>query len=498
MEHQSSFWEEINTPIDYPSLNEDKHVEVCIIGGGLTGLSTAYYLSKTLKNVMLVDANKIGQGASGRSTGKVSSLHGCIYHSLISIHGKDKAYAYYEANEEAIHSIEAIIKENSIECNYRRGKAITYAETVEKTAMIADEIEALEALDIPFEIMRQEQFPHCLFGVCFNRQGMFDPYAYALGLSRACVKQGVIIYENSPLTEMDGHDLIINHHCVHADTIIYATQVPLFNAKHFYFTLMTPYQSSLCVIKTEHEIDEMFINCESPTKTSRTLPHNHEAYLMVGGYEHKTGDNHTTYETELLRFIENQYPNQPVLSCFSSQDLKTHDHLPLIGMLGDDPNILFATGYNKWGNTNSNIAGKLLTAMVLKAPTPLKGLFDPHRSTLVFNQQFLKENLAVGVSWIQSKMMQADQPLPGINEATTLLISNHPYGVYRNEQGELLYVDLICPHLGCTLSFNESEKTWDCPCHGSRFDVTGEIIKGPAIRHLNDCHEVFNKVDPKL
>lgn len=498
MEHKTSFWIDNNKAITYPTLNENRNVDICIIGGGLTGLCTAYYLSKSNRDIILVEADKLGYGASGRSTGKVSSLHGAIYQHLLRLHGKEKAYAYYEANEEAIESIEAIIKEHDIKCNYERGTAILYAESVEYTKMIADEIEALETIGIPYEIVREDQYKNCLFGVGFKKQGMFDPYAYALGLSKICTERGVQIYEQSPVSQMKDHELTINGHSIHAKTIVYATQVPLINDKHFYFSLMTPFQSSLCVLETDKTIPEMFINCDATTKTLRTIKQNQQAYLMVGGYEHKVADQHDKHESNMMRAIKDQYPEKSIVSLFSSQDMKTHDHLPLIGIIGDDTNILFASGYNKWGNTNSHVAGKLLSAMILKAPTPLKSLFDPHRTSLVFNRKFMSENAAVGIAWIQSKFTQEKASLPARNEASTFTIEGHPYGVYRDAHDEVFYVDLICPHLGCTLCFNLSEKTWDCPCHGSRFDVTGAIIKGPAIHSLNTSEEGFNKIDPKL
>lgn len=498
MEHKTSFWIDNNETTSYPTLNENKNVDICIIGGGLTGLSTAYYLSKTHRNIVLLEADKIGQGASGRSTGKVSSLHGAIYQTLLRVHGQEKAYAYYEANEEAIESIEAIIKEHNIQCHYERGTAILYAESVEYTKTIADEIEALEILGIPYEIIREDQYKNCLFGVGFKKQGMFDPYAYALSLGKICSERGIQIFEHSPVSQMKDHELTINGHTIQAKTIVYATQVPLINDKHFYFSLMTPYQSSLCVMKADKKIPEMFINCDQVTKTLRTIQQDHQSYLMVGGYEHKTGDRHAFYESAMMEAIKQQFPTNTIVSLFSSQDMKTHDSLPLIGVIGDDPNILFASGYNKWGNTNSNVAGKLLAAMILKAPTPLKQLFDPHRTSLIFNRKFMSENAAVGISWIQSKFAQEQDQRPERNQATTFKIDGHPYGVYCNEQDEVFYVDLICPHLGCTLSFNESEKTWDCPCHGSRFDVNGSIIKGPAIHPLNTSKTGFNQIDPKL
>ena len=175
---------------------------------------------------------------------------------------------------------------------------------------------------------------------------------------------------------------------------------------------------------------------------------------------------------------------------WTSQDYVSADYLPLIGELSAD--IYFASAFNKWGNTNGTTAGKLLTALILKEKSIYADLFDPSRSTLFMNTKIINENLKTANEFITSKLMQTKQLLPEKDEACVTKLGTHPYGLYRSLDDEIYIVDLICPHMGCTLHFNNIEKTWDCPCHGSRFNIDGTIIKAPAVSSLS-CEKIHWK-----
>lgn len=496
--NMESYWIQNGEKTSYPSVENDKKCDILIIGAGICGLTTAYYLSKAKRQVMIVEADHIAYGASGRSTGKLSSLHGCIYHQLIRIHGEKKAGDYYKVNQEAIESIKAIIDEYQIECDYEESEALAYCTSEEKAKVIMDEIQALKQLAIPFEKVAENTIDGVHLGIKFRNQAQFNPYKYCVALAKICEKQGVQIYEKSSVSAFEQYEVTANQHKINFNQLVMATQVPLINEKHFYYTKMAPYQSYLAVLKPGKRESLMTISIENLTRTSRSLSHQQNDYLISGGFEHKAGQDIERSFKEFERYLNESYPQHEIISKWSSQDLKTFDHLPLIGRIGDEPHLYFATGFNKWGNTLGTVAAKILCSYLLEQESVMQDMFYPHRLSLILNKEFIKENGNVAINWFKNKQNKEEFKIPAQKEAEMIVIDTHPYGIYRDEKDHLHIVDIICPHLGCTLIFNDQEKSWDCPCHGSRFDIDGQIIKGPAICGLHSFNEPLNKLHPCL
>ena len=361
--------------------------------------------------------------------------------------------------------------------------------SVDKTKEITDEMKALDELKIPYEIIREGELANVRLGIRFKHQAAFDPYRYCKGLAKVLKDSGVHIYEHSPAVAFEDHCVIVNNHKITYKQMILATQFPLTDPMHKYAVCMSPYQSALAAYDKAEPLKDQFISVDEPTRTLRTFNTENDTLLLAGGFEHRSGIDTVKMMRELMHCLDLQFHQEP-LCMWTSQDYVSADYLPLIGELSAD--IYFASAFNKWGNTNGTTAGKLLTALILKEKSIYADLFDPTRSTLFMNTKIINENLKTANEFITSKLMQTKQLLPEKDEACVTKLGTHPYGLYRSLDDEIYIVDLICPHMGCTLHFNNIEKTWDCPCHGSRFNIDGTIIKAPAVSSLS-CEKIHWK-----
>lgn len=497
-----SYWIQRTKKKDYPALQEDMDKQIVIIGAGLTGLSCAYYLSKSLQDIIILEADQICYGASGRNTGKISAQHGLLYHNLIEHYDIAMAKQYYHSNIEAIRSIESIIDEHHIDCDYKRSDTSLYTNDETLLPLLQDEYQAYLDIGIPCSYQDDIQADFSMkSALTMHDQARFDPYRYGLGLSDILDERGISIYEHSNVKTMitldDGHyELLVNNHHVHACKVIFASQFPFIDHGHFYFTKMYCEQESLAYMENTHDTkDVMLVNIEKPLHSYNIFNDN----IIVGGNAYKSGQTPSITHTRFLNDIHSVFPKEQIEYVWSSQDYITFDQVPFIGRLDvHSDNLLFASGFNKWGNSTSNIAGKLLAAYALSLRSQYHMLYSPQRLSSLFTIPFVKENLNVAYEFIRSKFKVNSDEYPSIGEGKSMTIDGHTYGVYRDEDEVLYIVDITCPHLGCICSFNSIDKTWDCPCHGSRFSYKGKIIKGPATYELHTYGEGLNYVDPHI
>lgn len=488
----------------YPALEQDIYTDTLIIGAGLTGLTTGYYLSQATDNFIIVEANHIGYGASGRNTCKVTAQHGLIYKSIIQKYGYEVAKQYYTANMEAIESIEEIIHKHQIACDFKRCNSIVFTQETELIANIQDEYQACLDLEIPCSFIDTVKYPITIqAGLMFPNQAKFHPLKYMLALAEIIKKAGISIYEQSPVTNIikneDSYIAMCNGRKIHARNIVQATQFPFYDQHQFMFARTYSMSSSiLCTPITTNYGDDMLINVESPSISFNSLTSHDQTYLMIGGNSHKTGQLKKE-DSDYVKRAQKTFGIVNFEDMWSTQDYMSFDHIPYIGKLDKHNDQLYiATGFSKWGNTTSNIAGKLLCAYLLKQESQYMKIFDPHRFASLFSLAFIKENMNVAYEFIKGKLQQPDEEYPQKGHAKVMQINHHHYGVYCDEQDQLHIVDITCPHLGCVCTFNPHDKTWDCPCHGSRYSYTGEIIKGPSTRKLNSYGEGLNRIDPHI
>lgn len=460
----------------FNQLDKDIECDVLIVGAGLSGLLCAYQLQNHFEKIVLIESDTICSGASGRSTGKITSQHGLNYQEIYKIHGKDKTRLYYEENEQAIHEIEKIIKEYNIECDFRRKDAIVGCKSKSLENKISQEINVYNTCDMSYEMIQNEN--GITKGFKVKNQASFDPYQFCIQLAD---KLDIDIYENTPMMQMHDHAVKTKQHIIRYEHCILATQVMPFKLKFFY-AISKPTISFLASLSPSDKSNEMILIDDTVTKTKNDM----DEFMLVGGYDHPIFDDVNKKWQSFKRDLVLEYSNHTIRNVWRSQDYEVFDYLPIIDKCED---FIVITGFNKWGNSNSYVASLVVKDILLNKETKRRELFRLNRKSLVINKNFIGDNIQVLKALILSKMSDSSFKIPEDDKAISFKIDGHPYGMYRKEN-DLYIVDIFCPHLGCTLTFNEYEKTWDCPCHGSRFDIEGKIIKGPANvgLHFNKSH----------
>ncbi|MCM3109450.1 FAD-dependent oxidoreductase [Lederbergia lenta] len=495
-----SYWIKSTEMKSFPQLKNDIEVEVAIIGGGITGITTAYALIKEGFKVAIFEASSVLNGTTGHTTAKITAQHGLIYDELIQHFGKEKARLYYEANLNAAKYIENNIDLHGIECEYRKEDAYLYTTSSDYLADLEKEAEAYRKLGIDGEYT--ESIPLDLnvkAAVIMKNQAQFHPLQYVTRLLDYIKENGGEIYENSVATRMeDGNPAIVhfkNESKVTAKYVISSSHFPFHDGRG-YFARMHPERSYVIAAKPEKTFPGgMYINAEQPTRSIRSVTINGEEFLLFSGDGHKTGQGKVEmkhYEA-LEKFAKENFDTKNILYRWSAQDLVTVDKVPYIGKISaGHENIFIATGFRKWGMTTSTVAALLITDLIIGKANPYEDLYTPSRFVVDPSiKEIIKENVNVAANLIGGKLERPDKELKDIKEGegSVVTIKGARAGAYKTETGELFVVDTTCTHMGCEVNWNGGDKTWDCPCHGSRFSFEGEVMEGPAARPLK-------KIDP--
>lgn len=492
-----TFWREIEFP-SYPKLSEDLSVDVAIVGAGITGITAAYLLSKEGLKVALIEAGSVLNGTTGHTTAKLTAQHGLIYDELINHFGKEKARLYYESQMDAIKFVESTIQENGIECDFSKEDAFMYAVTDEYAEKLQTEWEAYKNLgiqgslndSIPFNIQTKA-------ALVMKNQAQYHPLKYLKALLEEAVSAGCFVYENTTAEDIeDDHSqpkvVTKDGQRVTCNQVIISSHFPFYDKPGLYFARMYADRSYAIGVKTDKEYPGgMYISADSPTRSIRYTPYNGEKLLIIGGENHKTGQGVDTlkhYEA-LEAFAEEVFGIKGYEYRWSAQDLVTLDKLPYIGEITSGrEHILVATGYKKWGMTTGILAGHLLTDYVIGRNNPYKELYSPSRfqadpdltNAITANADVAK-HLLKGKLEIVGKIVEDLQD----GEGAVVMYRGKRAGAYKDRNGKLYVVDTTCTHLGCECEWNHAEKSWDCPCHGSRFSYAGDVIEGPARKPLD-------------
>ena len=492
-----SYWEEERkNHKEYENLQNNLNVSVCIIGGGLTGLSTAYYLSKST-NVAVIEKDRICSRTSGNNTGKVTSQHGIFYKYLIDSQGKEYAKKYLEANEKAIDNIEQIVHKERIDCDFERENAYVFTQKETEIDKLKNEQKAVDKLNKGLcKFVKTTELPMEIAGaVEFENQAKFHPLKYGYGLAECILKNNGRIFENSQVTDIKKENgryaIYANNSKILADYVVIATRYPFMKIPGYYFLKMYQSTSYAIVVDTKKELFEgMYIKYEVPNISFRTIKDGERKLLMAVGYDYKTGtDNLKDGYARLETVVRKMYPNAEVLYKWSAEDCITLDKIPYIGDYSTMmPKVYVATGFNKWGLTSSNIAANIITDKILEIENEYEDVFRAKRVEPIKNRKevgnMLKEaNKSIIMS--RFKIPKAELEDIKIGEGKIIEVNNKKVGVYKDNNGEIFQVKPICTHLGCELHFNNVDKIWECPCHGSKFSYDGKSIEVPSNKSLN-------------
>ncbi len=406
---------------------------------------------------------------------------------------------YLKANEEAIENIEQIIKKEKIECDFKKENAYTFTGKETKIDVLKNEQMVINKISEGKEFCeycKNIELPIPIAGaIRLKNQAQVHPLKYAYGLAGAIEKNGGNIYENSQVLEInkiDGeYQISVNKKKIKAKYIVMATRYPFIKIPGYYFLKMYQSTSFAMVFDCKRKLfDGMYISYDFPTTSFRTITEENRELLLVVGYDYKTGtDDMKNGYMRLQAVVKKMYPEAEEICRWSAEDCITLDKIPYIGEFSKlMPNVYVATGFNKWGITASNIAAGIIKDMILEKENKYADIFNSRRVEPIKNIKevgnMIKEaNKSILLS--RFKTPETEFKDIQIGEGKIIEIDNKKVGVYKDNNGEVYEVKPVCTHLGCELSFNNIEKVWECPCHGSKFSYKGEIIEGPGNSDLS-------------
>ena len=493
----NSFWNEKFKDKNYPKLEENLKVDVCIIGGGITGISCSYYLSKNNLKVCVLEKDKIMQKTSGHTTAKITSQHGLFYKYLYNSYGKDLAKKYLDSNEEAISNIKNIIDLENIDCDFEYQNSYVYTTDSNNIKKIKDEVETLKKLDYNAKFLNKISLPvsNVKAAIEFRHQAQFNPTKYAHALCEKITKNSGLIFEHSKVIKLEKYgkeyNLYCNNKVITAKNVVIATRYPVINFPGFHFLKMYSEASYLIAVETSSPLSNgMYINSDIPTFSFRTATFNGKRILLVGGMNHKRGakiDLSSSYNI-LEQKAKELYPDANVLYKWNTHDSISLDKIPYIGDFSClYPNVYMASGFKKWGMTTSNIAANIITDKILGKENNFAMIYNSKRFRPIKNRKefgnILKET-SHSLIFNKFDMPSAKQKDVEPGEGKVINYNGRKIGIYKDEDGKEYKIIPTCTHLGCELSWNNLDKTWDCPCHGSRYTFEGKLIYGPSKKDL--------------
>lgn len=468
-----SIWSQSCNIRERECLPGNLEVEAVIIGAGMAGILTAFALQEAGCQVVVLDAGQIGSGQTRNTTAKITSQHGMIYQKLTQTLGMDAARQYAQANQSAVRAYEAIIKAKHIDCDFAVRSAYVYGNDAR---LLQEEAQAAIGLGLPASFVTDQKIPAPAVGaVKFEHQAQFHPLKFLKPIS-----DGLTIYEHTPVQNVEGDLLTTPYGTVKAKHIVFACHFPFINIPGMYFARLHQERSYVLALDNAPQVEGMYICAEEGGWSFR----NYGELLLMGGENHRSGENGQGGRYEHLRQKAREwFPESREVAHWSAQDCITPDGVPYIGRYAASrPNWYVATGFQKWGMTTSMVSAMILRDMICGKESPYAQVFDPGR----FEAAALPGMAADGGQALKGLVKRFFQiPAEAASEIPPghggiVFLNGEKVGVYKEDNGTLHAVDIRCPHLGCQLEWNPDEKSWDCPCHGSRFDRYGRLISGPA------------------
>lgn len=478
-----SIWLDNIKSKEYKPLDKDISVDVLIIGGGITGISTAYHLMNQKLKVCLVDRNKIGEGISSKTTGKLTYLQDNIYTKLSNKYNINIAKQYLNSQKEAIKLVENIINKHNIKCNYTKTKSYLFTNNEYEINKVFHESELLKYMKIK---VNEEKIPLNIkykYSISVNDTAYFNPVKYIKSLANIINKNNIDIYENTNIKEIkkDNNKYICftNNNKIIAKKVVLALHYPFF-IKPFIFplkaTLERGYISS-SIINNNYNISGNII--DKNNISFRYYKNNNINYFIYSNNYHNLRNKYNIKDNFNYLLNDLKKLNITPQYIWSNIDIITNDYLPYIGFL--EENLLIGTGYNAYGMTNGSIAGKIISDLILKNNNKYIKLFNPKRKTITI-KNIIKNIYSSIKPFIINKIIKNKSYYS--NKVIFTKKDNKDIAIYIDSFNNKHIVYNRCPHLKCNLIFNEVEKTWDCPCHSSRFDIDGKVIYGPSNKDI--------------
>ena len=428
-----SIWTETARLPQFPPLEGDVNTQVLVIGGGMAGLLCAHELGKAGVQCLVAEAKTIAGGITKNTTAKITAQHGLIYGKLLKRFGKERTGLYYRANQEALEAFRTLCE--GMDCDFQEQAHYVYSQR--EPRILEEELAALEAIGHPAGLAQNLPLPFPTAGaVVFPRQAQFHPLKFLNG-----IVGDLTIYENTPALSVTKSGAVTEHGTIQANAVIVCTHFPFLNKHGSYFLKLYQQRSYVLALKNAPIPEGMYLDAR---KNGLSFRHWGDT-LLLGGGGHRTGKPGGGW-AELEAFVQAHYPDGKIVSRWATQDCMSLDGLPYIGRYSaSTPNLYVATGFNKWGMTTSMAAAKILADLICGRENAYAALFSPSRSIL---------HRQLGINAV---------------EATVNLLTP---------------TRKRCPHLGCALKWNPQERSWDCPCHGSRFSEDGTLLDNPSTGDL--------------
>lgn len=506
-------WENDLEMPSFPPLSRDLRVEVCIVGAGIAGLTTAYLLLEAGKTVAVLDDGPIAGGESGRTTAHLASALDDYFQEIERLHGERGSRLAAESHSAAIDQIEAIVRREGIDCDFARVDGYLFSPAGSSPHVIDQELEASTRAGLIVEALDHAPLPAFETGPClrFANQAQMHPLRYLARLAEIVSARGGIIHCGTHVTSFEGGNPAVATteagFTVTADALVAATNVPV-NNRYLLHTKLEPYRTYVIAarIPAGSVPKALFWDTLDPYHFVRIQPLRDgrgDDLLIIGGEDHKTGqaDDFDARWARLEVWARERFPLMgEVEQEWSGQVVEPVDFLAYIGRNPmDHHNVFIATGDSGNGMTHGTIAGMLLRDLILGRSNPWASLYDPSRLTLKATGEFTRHNVNVLTQYtdwfVGSGITDESAVAPGTG--ATLQKGMRKIAVYREEDGTIHRHSAVCRHLGCAVRWNQGEKTWDCPCHGSRYDARGAVINGPAILGLEPDSETAAEPEEK-
>ena len=465
------------------ALKDNIECDILIIGGGIAGLSCAYYLRDSNKKIVLIDKDKIGYGATSKNTGKLDYMQGLVYHKIENNYNSEVAHLYYESQKEAISEVVKIIKKHKINCHLKQTPSYVFSNNLDDEKYFNKEIDFYKRNNISYRIegYLPVKYPSKIV-LSTDGSYIFNPYEYMMGLM-SVIKDKVKIYEKTRCTSIEKRDdyylcLIEDKYEIKAKDVVCATHYPI-----FIVPFLIPFKSEvqnfyIGASKVKEAKDIQVLSYNKPVISMRY----YEKYFLYGRRSHSSSTNLDIREDyhELEKEYK-KYFNKSIDYFYHTNDIMTYDNLPFIGEVSS--HLYIATGFNKWGNTNGTISGKVISDLINNRENKYTKIFNPKRGLSIDKiKNIILYNLKVGTRYILNKI---NPNMSYYNDDVSIkYLDGKRCGIYRDNDKKEHIVSNICPHMKCNLIFNYIDKTWDCPCHGSRFTIDGDIIEGPSVYNI--------------
>ncbi len=478
-----SIWLQEVKPFHFESLKKDLEVDILIIGGGITGVSCAYQLKDTPLKVCLVERNQIGLGVTSKTTGKLNYLQETIYTTIEENYSYEEAALYLKSQRYAIKMVKDIVQKEKIDCNFEKVSSYVFTDKEQEMQAIRKEKSILSSLGQTVETSKDIPFPlKSIYAIHVKDTAVFHPLKYVYSLVNL-VRENISIYENTEIykikSEKSFYICNTKENQIKAKYVILACHYPFFLFPYFMPIKTYPEKSYVLASKIDEYKKNTLITSTVPTKSVRYYREK-ENYLIYLSNSHPSCNNVDSIHNFASIMMEAKKMDVPISYLWSNEDLITFDHLPLIGAIKE--NLFLATGYNTWGMTNATIASYIIKNAILGKKTEYDILFDPLRKNGKVKMKAYTGNMLKNAKgYIENKVKVSKPWYP--SQLTFKTIHGKKVAIYEDGKKHMVYTK--CPHMGCELIFNEIEKTWDCPCHASRFDLDGNCIKGPSLYNIS-------------